>query len=103
MRLDLSNHTLVFQRPQLLVMRLRFFKIVWHNITLLIVLTGLVDMLFMMAIGHSQEDRSAFRSVGHVYIRICFILSRSVRLLGLVETVPVGSLLIDSLIDSLIH
>ena len=79
---------------QLLVMRLKFFKIVWHDITLLIVLTGLVDMVVMI-LDDSRNETAYSSSIGHTYVRICFILSRSVRLLGMVEIVPVRSVFVD--------
>ena len=70
-------------------MRLRFFRIVWHDITLMIVLTGLLDMLVMMAVKRTYTVPKE-GSIGESYIRLSFILSRSLRLLGLVEAVPVG-------------
>jgi len=69
-------------------MKLRFFKTLWHDITLMIVLTGLVDLLVMMALEHSLSYKK--ETVGRKYIRVTFILSRFLRLLGLVESVPVG-------------
>ena len=74
-------------------MRLKFFKIVWHDITLLIVLTGLVDTVVMI-LDDSRNETAYSASIGHTYVRICFILSRSVRLLGMVEIVPVRSCLL---------
>ncbi|KAK7114505.1 hypothetical protein V1264_000560 [Littorina saxatilis] len=67
---------------ELLVMRLRFFKIVWHNITMVIVLVGLLDILVMASLGQTKKN------VAHVFTRVLFVLSRLVRLLGLVEIIP---------------
>ena len=78
-------------------MKLRFFKTLWHDITLMIVLTGLLDMLVMTALENSLADKK--ESVGRKYIRITFILSRFLRLLGLVESVPVGFCLTHSLME----
>ncbi|XP_076449113.1 sperm-specific sodium:proton exchanger-like [Babylonia areolata] len=71
---------------ELLVMRLRFFKIVWHDITLMIVVMGMVDLIVNSAMSDLRQMQSGYR--GRLFIRLIFIISRNIRLLSMVETVP---------------
>lgn len=68
---------------ELLVMRLRFFKIVWYDISLLVVVVGMLDVLVMYLV--PKRDYSSVQAGGQTYIRVCFILSRMVRRLGQIE------------------
>jgi hypothetical protein len=84
----LSTYCLIlFALWQMLVMRLRFFKIVWHDIKLVIVVVGLMDLVVVKAVGDSSSMEGGS---GHLFIRIFFIFSRLIRLMGLIEVVPVS-------------
>ena len=83
---------------QLLVMRLRFFKIVWHDITLLIVLVGLCDLLVINFVSGDRGPMLRQDITGRIFIRLAFIFSRLIRLLGMVETVPVGDVVLSIVI-----
>lgn len=73
---------------QIMVMRLRFFKVVWHVIDLLIVVVGMLDIFVLHAVP-VKETPDGGTVIGQKFIRVCFILSRLVRLLSLVEISPV--------------